>query len=253
MVVVEKMKKTIIILLLLLTSCSNSEPKIKDDIFNKNNLLPVVNGFLTTDDNKQVAYSFYEKPNSNFGIVLVHMLDRTRHDWDDFAVTLQSAGYSVVLIDMRGHGESTAGWKWRAFSEPDFKTITRDVKAAKDFLWGKNIQNVILIGASIGANTVLNYGVTDKAVKAIILLSPGLDYRAVRALGAANENVKPLLAIASEDDLYAWTSSQQIVKASISEVEDEKYYKEAGHGTDMFQKERVDVDIISWLIDNKLR
>ncbi len=248
------MKKLLLIILLLITSCYvNQELKIKDDVFNKNNLLAPVDGILTTNDNKQIAYSFFEKPDSSFGIVLVHMLDRNRSDWNSFARTLQSAGYSVISIDMRGHGNSTPNWRWRAFSEPEFKSITNDVKAAKDFLWSKNINNVILIGASIGANSVLNYGVFDKSVKAIILLSPGLDYRGVRVLNGADENLKPLLVIASEDDLYALTSSQQIIKASISETEDEKYYKNAGHGTDMFSKERVDLDIINWLFENGLR
>ena len=243
----------ILVVLLLLLGCSNNSEKIKDDVFNKNNLLAPVNGFLATDDGKEIAYSFFEKPESKFGLVLVHMLDRTRHDFDDFAKTLQAAGYSVVSIDMRGHSESTPGLMWRAFSEPEFKTIIFDVKAASNFLVSKNIQNIILVGASIGANTVLNYGVADKSVKAIVLLSPGLDYRGVRVLDAANENFKPLFVIASEDDLYSLTSSQEIVKASVSSVEDEKYYKDAGHGTDMFKKERVDLEIISWLFENGLR
>ncbi|MBI4140216.1 alpha/beta fold hydrolase, partial [Candidatus Woesearchaeota archaeon] len=243
----------LIILLLLLLGCSNNRPKIKDDVFSRNNLLAPVDGFLATEDGKKIAYSFFEKPESKFGIVLVHMLDRTRHDFDDFAKTLQAAGYSVISIDMRGHGESTPKWRWRAFSEPEFKTIIYDVKAASNFLVSKNIQNVILIGASIGANTVLNYGGADRAVKAIVLLSPGLDYRGVRVLDAANENFKPLFVIASEDDLYAFTSSQEIIKASMSSVEDEKYYEDAGHGTDMFKKERVDLEIISWLFENDFK
>lgn len=208
---------------------------------------PTIGEFMT-EDAKTIAYSYYENPEAKFGVVLLHMLDRDRHDWDNFAKVLQMAGYNVLTIDFRGHSNSTKGWKWRAFSDRDFQSMTLDVKGATDFLAQKNITNVILIGASIGANTALNYGVDAKNVRAIVLLSPGLDYRTVRVLDSAEKNNKPTLLIASKADLYAWTTSQQIYELAKNKTKDYQYYEDAGHGTDIFKKEKADLYIADWLM-----
>jgi alpha-beta hydrolase superfamily lysophospholipase len=204
-------------------------------------------GTFITQDNKEIAYTLYENSAAKFGIVLLHMLDRDRNDWGDFAKLLQTAGYSVLAIDLRGHGESTKNWRWRAFSDRDFQAMSFDAKAAVNFFAQKKMTNIVLIGASIGANIALNYGIAEDSVKAIVLLSPGLDYRSVRTPESAEKNTKPTLVIASEDDLYAFTSAQQIYSTSKSSIKDYQYYKNAGHGTDIFKKEKAGLHIIDWL------
>ena len=213
-------KHVIILLLILIIGCVQTkqyfqakEKELKEEFYIQNNMSvnnSISKGEFLTEDNKTIAYSYYESQNTKFGIILLHMLDRTRQDFNDLAKLFQTAGYSVLAIDSRGHGESTKNWRWRAFSERDLRMMTLDVKGAVKFLQLKDINNTILIGASISANTALNYGITDNAVKAIVLMSPGLDYRGVKVEESASQNNKPTLVIASEDDLYAWTTSQQI-------------------------------------------
>jgi len=133
---------------------------------------------LKTEDGFNIVGSYYKGKTDGKGIILLHMLGRNRHDWDNFALILQKEGYSVVSIDMRGHGESQGNFK--SFSENDFNNMKLDVKAAKEFLTGKGATTFGIIGASIGANTALNYAVSDSSIKSIVLMSPGLDYRGVK-------------------------------------------------------------------------
>lgn len=248
------------VLLCLLQGCSEinkiydaTEKQKENAYFSNNPSKELVRGNFATNDGKNIVYSFYENSDADFGVIVLHMLDRDRNDWNAFAKLLQNVGYSVLAIDLRGHGDSTMDWRWRSFADTDFKTMMLDVNASIKFFAGKNVTNTILMGASIGANTALNYGIKDNAVKAIVLLSPGFDYRTVKIYDAAEDNKKPLLVIASEDDLYSFETAKYVYSKSRSKIKDYQYYKTAGHGTDIFKKEKADLLIIDWLVRNGLR
>ena len=61
-----------------------------------------------TDDGVTLAGTWYE-PSGRTGpaVILVHMLHRSRRDWDALAIGLASEGIGVLAFDLRGHGEST--------------------------------------------------------------------------------------------------------------------------------------------------
>ena len=123
-----------------------------------------------------------------------------------------------------------------------------DVKAAKDFLSAKGFSEIYLIGASIGANTVLNYAVTDNTIKKLVLLSPGLTYRGVSAEESIRNYKNKILIVASEEDSYSFTSSEKLSEDSAGEI---KFLRliNSGHGTNMFAKTDLMNDIIDWLKD----
>ena len=205
---------------------------------------------LKTEDGFEIIGSFY-KSQSDVGVVLLHMLNKNRNDWDVFAEQLQKEGYSILSIDLRGHGQSLKKdgrtVEWQMFSEKDFNDMILDVKAAKEFLEQKGVIKINLIGASIGANIALNYAAEDIEIKTIVLLSPGLDYRGVKT----EENVKdygnrPILIVASEDDEYSAISSKKLLELAIGKKE-LKMYTNAGHGTRMFPNTDLDKIIIDWL------
>jgi len=142
---------------------------------------------LTTSDNKDIAFTFYEGPKGGPGAILLHQLNRDRHDYDGFAPKLVEAGYSVISIDVRGHGESSGDWN--LFSANDFRQIGLDIAAAKEYLGtqGADTSRILLIGASFTANAVINYAADDRDVKAVISLSPGLDYRGILTMPLAKQ------------------------------------------------------------------
>jgi len=203
---------------------------------------------LKTGDNVNIKGTFYKGKKNMSSIILLHMLNRDRHDWDGFAESLQSLGYNLISIDLRGHGESSLSWK--TFSESDFSSMILDVRVAKDFLVGNNVSNrIAIIGASIGANIALTYAAKDDSIKTIILLSPGLDYRGVKTQDVIKQFKNPVLIIASEGDTYSADSSRTL--SSLSKNSQLKLYKGLNHGTNLLGNEDVNSVIIEWLKENR--
>ncbi len=192
-----------------------------------------------TEDNVKIAATHYiGKGNC---VILLHMLSRDRRDWDNFAVKLNSLGYNVLAIDLRGHGESDLDFL--KFTSTDYNNMVKDVAAAKKYL---NKSKIFVIGASIGANVALNYAVKDKDVKGIVLLSPGADYRGVETLKAIMKYDRPIIIVSSEDDFQSIGASRQLYSFAGKQRE-LKEYQDAGHGTNMFVKPDLADSIIDWL------
>lgn len=205
--------------------------------------------FLTTD-NFEIFSTYYAQEDNTPAIILLHMLDRNRDDWNDFALMLQNEGYTVLSIDLRGHGQSVfkneEKFVWNDFSEQDFNNMVLDVEAAKNFLMEKaDLSNLFVIGASIGANMALYYG-SENDVKGIVLLSPGLEYRGVKTEEAMKNYKGPVLIVASNEDTYSATSANKLYSLAQGKKQI-KVYDDAGHGTRMFAKTDLEVLIINWL------
>ena len=203
---------------------------------------------LKTEDGKNIFGKYY-RTNSSTIIILLHMLDKDHNSWDKFAEELYLLNYSVIAIDFRGHGKSSG--KWENFNIEDFNSMILDVKEAKEFGLLEKKSNFVIIGASIGANIALNYAATDKEVKGVALLSPGLDYHGVKIdVATLNYGQRSILLAASEDDKY---SADTVRELSSKLVGKKKLvmYKAAGHGTDMFVNEpKLENEIIEWLNEN---
>jgi alpha-beta hydrolase superfamily lysophospholipase len=208
---------------------------------------------FTTDDGFIIYGDFYEpeKPNGK-ALILLHMLRTDKSHWNEFAQKLKERGYYVLAIDLRGHGKSIQRngitITWQEFTENDFKNMVLDVKAAKLFLIENGIssKSIGIIGASIGANTALNYAASDEEIRVIALLSPGLDYRGVKTEEAMKVYDRPVFIAASKEDEPAASSSLKLYELAIGRKE-LKMYDNAGHGTRMFASTNLMEDLINWL------
>ncbi|MBS3158588.1 alpha/beta fold hydrolase [Candidatus Woesearchaeota archaeon] len=209
---------------------------------------------LKTDDDKEIFGKYYKADDnvtgydSNVIVILLHMLDKDHSSWDKFAEQLYDLGYSVIAIDLRGHGKSAESTgSWQDFSEKDFNDMTLDVKEAKEFGLHEKKTRFVIIGASIGANTALNYAAKDKEILGVALLSPGMDYRGLEIENTAlSYGQRPILLAASEEDTY----SADAVKELNSKIFGKKkivMFKDAGHGTDMFKGTELDKELLNWL------
>ena len=151
-------------------------------------LAPNVNSGLRVTfesaDKTVIVGSFLEsaKPDSP-AVLLLHQFGSDRHSYDDFAKRLQAKGFGVLAIDGRGFGESTktSDGKTVAVSRSDdaVKGMLGDVGAAFDFLSKqKNVDRakIGIVGASYGSSLALIYAADNPNVKAVALLSPGLNY-----------------------------------------------------------------------------
>ncbi len=201
-----------------------------------------------TEDGVLIAATWYEPssrpaPAVNF----VHMLTRSRRDWEQVASRLASEGVGALIIDMRGHGDST-GAVPRA-DAPDYSSLALDIKAARRYLSTRaDVQQsrVGLAGASLGANVAALHAAADASIASIALLSPSLDYRGVRIEQALRKfGGRPALFIASDDDAYAVRSVRELGKTGGG-VREALILNRAGHGTNMLGR---DGDLVHRLVD----
>jgi pimeloyl-ACP methyl ester carboxylesterase len=80
------------------------------------------------------------------GVVLLPQRGADLCPWWDFATQLVDAGYHVLAIDFRGNGYSESA---------PVRDLTRDAVGAVEWLKQAGAENVVLIGASMGATTAL--------------------------------------------------------------------------------------------------
>ncbi|MCR4368399.1 MAG: alpha/beta fold hydrolase, partial [archaeon] len=182
-------------------------------------------------------------------ILLLHILDSSKESYSSFGEKLNAAGFTVLAIDLRGHGSSLEqdGLKrpWRDFSNAEFGRMELDVASAKKFLGQQGFALRHIVGASIGANTALNYSAKDPSVQKLVLLSPGLDYRGVKTKKNAPKVTAKTLIVASEEDAYSFGSSKTL--ADLIPNAELKELRGAGHGTRMLSGTRLEDEIAQWL------
>jgi pimeloyl-ACP methyl ester carboxylesterase len=102
--------------------------------------------YFSASDHVVINASWYQSSRSGAEtIYLVHDIGEDRTIWDDYARELQSEGYNVMAIDMRGHGESTKNlfdenivYDWTTMEHLDFIMFQADIKAAYDWVHGED-------------------------------------------------------------------------------------------------------------------
>lgn len=205
---------------------------------------------IRTDDGVMLAGMWYGADvHPAPAVILVHMLNRSKREWDTAGRQLASAGIAALAVDLRGHGESGGALAVSDPAEPDYGAMVLDVKAARRYLAQRaDVQQarVGMVGASLGANLAALEASADTSVTAVALLSPSLDYRGLRIEAAVRKlGDRRLLLVASDDDPYAVRSARELQKGSDG-TREFWILKGAGHGTAMLTR---DPDLLSSLVD----
>ena len=204
---------------------------------------------LRTDDGVSIAGTLYTTARPGPAVILLHMLSRTRTDWQAVAVRLADAGITALAIDLRGHGASDPGPSGSTLE--DLTPMVADVKAARAYLASRRDivgGRVGIAGASIGANLAVLYAATDPTVRSLALLSPGIDYRGLRPEAAMRKyGDRPALLMSSQEDNYATSSVRQLAAGGPGfGVRELHALSGAGHGTTMLVRQP---DTIAVLVD----
>jgi len=174
-----------------------------------------------TEDGVTIAATWYEPPSRGPAVILVHMLQRSRRDFEALAVRLSSEGIGALAIDLRGHGESQGSYG------ESFAPMVADIKAARRFLATRSDVSgrIGMLGASLGANLVAMAAGDDPSVVSVALLSPSLEYRGLRIDPAMRKiGSRPVLMVDSSESHGAAADArtvQQIalfLSASLSET-----------------------------------
>ncbi len=82
-------------------------------------------------------------------VILIHGWPLSADSWDLIAIRLVEAGYHVISYDRRGFGRSDQPWQGY-----DYDTLADDLKAV---IRQKNLENVSLVGFSMGGGEIARY------------------------------------------------------------------------------------------------
>ena len=244
----------VLLLVLVVSSCSQEEKNSAQSlgpssfkVIQENE--DTKNVVLVTEDNVTLAARFYRtKDDNSRNIILLHMLDGKKEDWDGFAQFLQKKNFRVLALDLRGHGQSQGDWK--TFTENDFQGMVADVVIAQKYLYNETgTRRYSLLGASIGANLIGEYVDEEgtQNIEKVVLLSPGEEYH---GLEVADIDIfrRGVLVVASSEDGYSVNATQEL-KQEVSPIKT-IIYSDVGHGTEMLKnKPELRDEIATFLLE----
>lgn len=178
------------------------------------------------------------------GVLLLHQRGADRISWEPLARKLQAAGYAVLAVDQRGHSETGGAEDW-ALAQGDAIAALEMLASLPGIAPGQ----VIVIGASLGANVGLNACATLPGCAAAVLLSPGLDYRGITTAGAmARLGTRPVLIVAGENDGNNPADSLTLGGMAVGEHQ-VLVFAQGGHGTALLDAVPDLADrIVAWLV-----
>ncbi|MCY4463910.1 MAG: alpha/beta fold hydrolase [Chloroflexi bacterium] len=178
-------------------------------------------------------------------VLSLHMLNSRRSAYEPLLLDLRAAGYAVLNVDMRGHGDSAG--------ERDWDSVIADVG---DWLAWLEAQGqlsdagVTLLGASIGANVAIIGCAEHAACRGAIALSPGLDYRGTQPESALAERWagRAALLIAAQADRGSADSVRQLFASAGGDVT-ARILPGRAHGTRLFDSDYTTTSrlLLHWL------
>ncbi|MBS1956765.1 MAG: alpha/beta fold hydrolase [Cyanobacteria bacterium SZAS-4] len=210
--------------------------------------------FLAADDTRLIADIYPAKgAKAHPCAILLHQLGKTNADMVPLIAPLLAEGFAVVNLDMRGHGSSQARKNvtipFTKFTNSDWAQLPTDLNLiVQNISTVPNIdkQQLALIGASIGSNASIIEGQSAPGVKAVVALSPGLDFHGLKPAAAMTNSRKPTLIVAARDDAYSADSGLKLSKMEKNTSFD--LLPNGGHGSQMFAAHpELPKQIATWL------
>lgn len=197
-----------------------------------------------TNDGMEIVGDYFEAPKSSQpapAALLIHMFRTDRTTWKSLIPPLHGAGFAVLAIDLRGHGDSASaqGSELKPRLERQdpgvFRDMLRDVEAAHAWLLGQDgvdKARFVVVGASVGASLAIDYAARDRSVDGVVMLTPGTGYMGLDSVTPAMRyGARPVLLVSVEDDRKAVDLLAKMNPAATPHVEG----RGTGHGTRIFE------------------
>lgn len=118
-------------------------------------------------------------------VVLLHGVRQDRRSLSALGAAFSDAGYRSILVDLRGHGESSGRYLTYGSAEPEDVSAVLDDVASRGYALGP----VGAFGFSYGAAVALDLGARDPRVCAVVAAAPFSSLREV--LGDYREKYLP--------------------------------------------------------------
>lgn len=126
--------------------------------------------YLDCKNNNEKIRIFYEDLGENNPIVFISGWPLTHAMWEYQITPLREAGFRCIAYDRRGFGQSE-----QSLNNYDYDSLAEDLKCLLDEL---NLQNVTLVGFSMGGGEVVRYcsKYNCERVSKIVLVSSVIPY-----------------------------------------------------------------------------
>jgi dipeptidyl aminopeptidase/acylaminoacyl peptidase len=166
-------------------------------------------------------------------IVLLHGVRLDRRSLSALGAAFSDAGYRSILVDLRGHGESTGRYlTYGSLEAEDVSKVLDDVAAR-----GRELGPVGAFGFSYGAAVALDLGARDPRVSAVVAAAPFSSLREV--LGDYRREYLPAMLSVIPDSWFeralwdaAWLTSCDLEAASpLRSVQGSRARQLLIHGT----------------------
>jgi dienelactone hydrolase len=162
----------------------------------------------------------------------------------------------LLSFDLRGHGESV-NLKGTTLvpgkmNQADFAKIPSDVRQMIDHViadtnYRVDAENVVVIGASIGANAAVIMAASFPAVRKVVMLSPGSDYHSLQPAEAVKKFGRPMLLYAETKDSYSAETVRTLGKLDKVNATP-RIITGSEHGTDIIDDNaKIMQELLTWL------
>jgi pimeloyl-ACP methyl ester carboxylesterase len=180
--------------------------------------------------------------NEKITLLLLHGSFQTCHTWDDFIQCLQrqeaslTVAIHVIAMDLRGHGDS---------SHTDLYRLDDFAQDVSLFIEQKNLQNVILMGMSLGGLVALQTCIlypSDRIDKKCVIvdITPNEIYQGAKEI---RKSVNETLPVKPFEEWVQWACSLN-PKRPIDNLKKRLQYS---------LKRLGDTDMYTWKYDQKFK
>lgn len=199
---------------------------------------------LETADGVTLIGDYYAQAAPAPTLLLMHMAGGTRAAWAEVAPQFYGQGYTLLAVDLRGHGDSSG--------YPDMIAAIDDVRAWFAWLMAQPAvqpDRLAAIGGSVGANLAIVGCGDEPACRTAIALSPGSNYYGVEPLPSIEQlRGRTLMILATRRDQSSGDFSFELAEASPAETALIQYPGIGHHGTEILNRRADALPLIMiWL------
>lgn len=199
-------------------------------------------------------------------VILLHQKGLTHESYQPFidALTkfvetdsLHRPMPTILNFDLRGHGKSihrkAETLDQGTMADIEYQHIPDDAaqvvkELERDPSLGIDSTNIIVIGASIGANSAAILTERLPGIRRVVMLSPGKSYRGLEPGAAVAKFKGEMLIMAARGDIYSKESSEFLYENN-KQHSVLKWFGAGEHGTEIINGDtRAMTELIEWIM-----
>ncbi len=201
----------------------------------------------TAADGQRLAGEFYLVDPARPTVLLLHQLYTNRSSWGPLVEPLLGGGYNLLLVDLRGHGQTGGAINWVKARDLDIPAWLAWLSAEG----GVRSGSVSMLGSSMGSVLALSgCAMHGDRCPTAIAISPGWDYYGISVAPAVQAPGDPrrYAVIYAENDRWPALGVPRMVEEAGPRLETLVYPRNA-HGMNLLSAERDTAlpFILNWL------